>query len=60
MNETKILNKVRTILGMEISLETMKLEDGVTLIEAEVFEAGEPVSILTEDEQKIPLPEGCL
>ena len=43
MNETKILNKVRTLLGMEVALESMKLEDGVTIIEAEVFEAGEPV-----------------
>ena len=58
MNETKILNKVRTLLGMEVALESMKLEDGVTIIEAEVFEAGEPVAIITEDEQKIPLPVG--
>jgi len=58
MSELKILNKVRTILGMEIELETAKLEDGETTIEFESLEAGEPVHILTEDEQKIALPKG--
>ena len=36
----------------------MKLDDGTTVIEAEVFEAGNPVMIVTEDEQMIPLPVG--
>ena len=58
MSELKILNKVRTILGMEVELETAKLEDGETTIEFESLEAGEPVHILTEDEQKIALPKG--
>ena len=58
MNQTKVLNKVRVLLGLEVELESMKLEDGVTTIEAEVFEAGEAVFIITEDEQKIPLPVG--
>ena len=58
MNQTKVLNKVRVLLGLEVELESMKLEDGVTTIEAEVFEAGEAVFIITEDEQKIPLPKG--
>lgn len=58
MNENKILNKVRTLLGMEVKLETMKLSDGVSMLEAESFEAGQPVFILTEDEQRIPLPIG--
>ena len=58
MNQTKVLNKVRVLLGLEVELESMKLEDGVTTIEAEVFEAGESVFIITEDEQKIPLPVG--
>ena len=56
--ERTILNKVRVLLGMEIELESMKLEDGVTVIEAEVFEGGESVFVVTEDEQKIPLPVG--
>lgn len=58
MNENKILNKVRSLLGMEVKLETMKLSDGVSMLEAESFEAGQPVFILTEDEQRIALPVG--
>jgi hypothetical protein len=58
MNEKSILNKVRTLLGMEVKLETMLLSDGVSTLEADVFEAGQPVFILTEDEQRIPVPVG--
>lgn len=58
MNEKSILNKVRTLLGLEVKLETMKLSDGVSMLEAESFEAGQPVFILTEDEQRIALPVG--
>ena len=58
MNEKTILNKVRTLLGLEVKLETMLLSDGVSTLEADVFEAGQPVFILTEDEQRIPVPVG--
>ena len=58
MNENKILNKVRSLLGMEVKLEQMKLSDGVSVLEADAFEAGNEVFIVTEDEQKIPLPVG--
>jgi hypothetical protein len=58
MNTNQILNKVRTLLGMEVKLEQMKLADGVTVIEAESFEPEMEVFIVTEDEQKIPLPVG--
>jgi hypothetical protein len=58
MNEKSILNKVRTLLGLEVKLETMMLSDGVSMLEAEMFEAGQPVFILTEDEQRIPVPVG--
>jgi hypothetical protein len=34
------------------------LEDGVTILEADSFEAEQEVFIVTEDEQKIPLPIG--
>ena len=53
-----LLNKVRELLGMEVKLEKMKLGDGVTVIEAETFEAGNEVFVVTEDEQKIPVPLG--
>ena len=58
MNTNQILNKVRVLLGMEVKLETMKLDDNVTVIEAEAFEADNEVVVVTEDEQKIPLPIG--
>ena len=58
MNNKAILNKVKELLGMEVKLEQRKLEDGVTVIEAEAFEAGAEVMIVTEDEQMIPLPVG--
>ncbi|QDP51063.1 MAG: hypothetical protein Unbinned3907contig1000_6 [Prokaryotic dsDNA virus sp.] len=61
MNQaSKTLNAIKTALGMEveIKLAQMKLEDGVTVIEAETFEEGQAVVIVTEDDQKIALPEG--
>jgi len=58
MKEKSILNKVRTLLGMEVKLEMVKLVDGVTVLEADMFEAGAEVFIVTEDDQRIPLPIG--
>jgi hypothetical protein len=58
MNTNQILNKVRTLLGMEVKLETMKLMDGITIFEADAFEMDKEVFIVTEDEQKIPVPIG--
>ena len=58
MKENAILNKVRELLGMELKLEQKKLDDGVTIVEAETFEAGAEVFVVTEDEQKIALPVG--
>lgn len=58
MNNNSILNKVRELLGMEVKLAERRLEDGQTRIEAEEFAAGFQVVIVTEDEQRIPLPEG--
>tara|TARA_R110001632_G_scaffold162085_2_gene280412 strand:- start:66 stop:692 length:627 start_codon:yes stop_codon:yes gene_type:complete len=53
---TDTLKKVKTLLGIEVSLEQMKLDNG-TVLEAEKFEAGESVFIVTEDE-KVALPIG--
>jgi len=63
MSENKSkLAQIREILfstdAKEVKLAQMKLEDGVTVIEAEVFEAGQAVMVVTEDEQMIPLPIG--
>lgn len=58
MNTNQILNKVRTLLGMEVKLERMKLMDGVTVLEADAFEPEMEVFVVTEDDQKIPVPMG--
>lgn len=58
MNNKTILNKVRELLGMEVALEQMLMGDGVTKIEAESFEGGNEVFVVTEDEQKIAVPVG--
>lgn len=51
-----ILNGVKRLLGQEVNLEQMPLDNG-TVIEADAFEAGSPVFIVTEDGQ-VPLPVG--
>jgi len=56
--KNNLINQIKTLLGMEVKLETMKLSDGVTVLEAEMFEAGNEVFVVTEDEQKIALPIG--
>jgi len=58
MNTNQILNKVRVLLGLEVKLEQMKLADGVTVLEAEAFEPEMEVFVVTEDNQKIPVPVG--
>jgi hypothetical protein len=58
MNTNQILNKVRVLLGMEVKLEQMKLADGITVLEAESFESEMEIFVITEDEQKIPVPVG--
>ena len=58
MNTNQILNKVRVLLGKEVKLEQMKLSDGITVLEAESFESEMEVFVVTEDDQKIPVPVG--
>ena len=60
MSETNILNKIKSLLGMEeekINLAQMKLEDGLTIVESENFEAGDEIMIITED-GKVAMPVG--
>lgn len=52
-----VINQIKELLGMEVKLATMKLSDGVTVLEAEAFEAGAEVFVVAED-QKIALPIG--
>ena len=56
--KTSVINQIKTLLGMEVKLETMKLMDGITIFEADSFEMDNEVFIVTEDEQKIPVPIG--
>lgn len=56
--KTNVLTQIKQLLGMEVKLEQMKLADGVTVIEADSFDPEMAVVIVTEDEQKIPLPVG--
>ena len=56
MSANDKLNKIKTLLGLEVSFETKKLENGTTF-ESEKFENGSEVFILTEDE-RIPVPVG--
>ncbi len=51
-----MLNKIKTLLDIQVKLEDMKLENG-TAIEAESFEKGKEVFILTDDE-RVALPVG--
>lgn len=56
--KVNVINQIKQLLGMEVKLETLKLADGMTVIEADSFEPEIAVVIVTEDEQKIPLPVG--
>tara|TARA_R100000234_G_scaffold9448_1_gene5609 strand:- start:56 stop:622 length:567 start_codon:yes stop_codon:yes gene_type:complete len=66
MKSTEILNKIKTFLGEEVQEEAqtekalelaqLKLENG-TVLEAEAFESGNEIFILTEDE-KVAVPQG--
>jgi len=53
-----IINQIKTLLNMEVKLEQLRLADGMTVLEADSFEPEMEVFILTEDEQKIPVPIG--
>jgi hypothetical protein len=52
-----VVNQIKELLGMEIKLAQMKLQDGVTVIEAEAFEPEMAVFIVNEEE-KVPMPVG--
>ncbi len=62
MKSTDMLNKVKEILGVELSeekevkLAQAELENG-TIIESETFEPGNEIFIVTDDE-RVPLPIG--
>jgi len=56
MNTKETLNKVRTLLGIEVKLEQMKLDNGA-ILEAEVFEVGAEIFVVA-DEERVAVPVG--
>jgi len=56
MSATKQINKIKTLLGLEVKLEQMALDNG-TILEAESFEVGMEIFVVNEDD-RIPLPAG--
>ena len=52
-----VINEIKTLLGMEVKLAQMKLEDGVTVIEAEAFEP-EAAVFIVNGEDRIAMPVG--
>jgi hypothetical protein len=53
---SNVITEIKKLLGMEIKLEQMALDNG-TLIEAELFEAGQAVFIVS-GEDRVALPVG--
>jgi outer membrane biosynthesis protein TonB len=56
MEAKTMLNSIKQVLGMEVKLEQQTLENG-TIIEAESFEVGQEVFIISDDE-KVAVPAG--
>jgi hypothetical protein len=56
MKSIEMLNQIKTLLNIEVRLEEKKLENG-TRVEAESFEKGKEIFILTDDE-KVAMPVG--
>lgn len=55
----KAIKTLKTFLGMETKLEDMPLADGMTTIQADMFEVGENVFIVgPEGTDPVPLPVG--
>jgi hypothetical protein len=52
------LNQIRIALGMEVKMAEAMLEDGVTKVEAEAFEPGKKIFVVSETGDKGPAPEG--
>lgn len=51
------LNQIKALLSLEVKLAQMKLEDGITIVEAESFEPEYSIGIVTPD-GIVPMPVG--
>ena len=56
MKANDMVNQIKTLLNIEVKLEEMKLDNG-TVVEAESFESGKEIFIVTDDD-KVALPVG--
>ena len=52
------LNQIKIALGMEVKMAEAMLEDGVTKVEAEAFEPGKKIYVVSESGEKGPAPGG--
>jgi hypothetical protein len=57
---SNVITEIKKLLGMQIQLEQMALDNG-TVVEAEIFEAGQPIFIVNgEDRVALPIGEYTL
>lgn len=52
------IHQIKIALGMAVKMAESVLEDGVTKVEAESFEAGSKLFVVSESGEKAPAPEG--
>jgi len=57
MEYKNTLNKIKTLLSIEVKLEQMKLVDGITVVEAEQFAPEYSIGVVTAD-GIVPMPVG--
>ena len=56
MKSSEMINKIKTLLDIQVKLEERKLENG-TVVEADSFEKGKEIFIKTDDE-RVAMPVG--
>jgi len=57
-NENEQVDAVETTENVDVTMATMMLKDGVTILEAEAFEPEQAVFIVAENGDKVPAPVG--
>ncbi len=57
MKATEMLKKINTLLGLRVDLEELVLDNG-TRIFADSYDKGESVFIVTDEDERVPLPAG--
>ena len=57
MKASEMLKKINTLLGVNVELEELVLDNG-TRIFADSYDKGESVFIVTDEDERVPLPAG--